>query len=340
MKEILVGEYRNEVLENEHFGHICVVSDRGNIEYAIGDAEHITFLRSSAKPIQCLPGLMEGIDEQFQFTGSETAIMAGSHLGEDFHIEAIQSMMRKVGVSEEKLVCGHSYPGQEAAKISVIQQHQNKQRMFHNCSGKHLGMLAYCKGMGLSIDHYDDPEHPIHKSILDILSLLSECPRQNIKSGVDGCGLPVYALPLRSIAEAYRKMACPHHISNSRLREAVIKITRYMNEHPKMIGGTDFICSLLLEDPNIVAKGGAEGVYCLGLKKEGLGIALKVMSGSQQVWGTIIAAILRQIGYDNQETIKRLSKAYPDEVMNSNGKTVGLKKALFLLNRDGMGVRA
>lgn len=68
-----------------------------------------------------------------------------------------------------------------------------------------------------------------------------------------------------------------------------------MNKHPKMVASEKFICTSLLEDSNIVAQGGAQGVYCFGLKKERLGFALKVANGSEDVWPNIIASILEQI---------------------------------------------
>lgn len=104
-----------------------------------------------------------------------------------------------------------------------------------------------------------------------------------------------------------------------------------MNKHPEMIASHDFICTVLLADPNIVAKGGAKGVYGFALKKERLSFALKVMDGSELVWPNIVASILEQIGYENRETIERLYALSSKVIINDNGEEVGERKTVFQL---------
>ncbi len=54
-----------------------------------------------------------------------------------------------------------------------------------------------------------------------------------------------------------------------RKKEKVLKrISDTMQAYPEIIASHDFICTVLLEDENIIAKGGAQGVYCLALKEE------------------------------------------------------------------------
>jgi len=55
MDEVLVEEYRGEVLECVHRGHICGVSYDSNVKYSVGDEGFLAYLRSSAKPIQAIP---------------------------------------------------------------------------------------------------------------------------------------------------------------------------------------------------------------------------------------------------------------------------------------------
>ncbi|MEG2935859.1 MAG: asparaginase, partial [Clostridium sp.] len=88
---------------------------------------------------------------------------------------------------------------------------------------------------------------------------------------------------------------------------------------------------LLNEDPNIVAKGGAKGVYCFGLKEERLGISIKIIDGSEDEWPIIVATILEQLNYKNKETIQRLRRVYPNTVINDNKKNVGESKVVFKL---------
>jgi len=104
-----------------------------------------------------------------------------------------------------------------------------------------------------------------------------------------------------------------------------------MNLHPNIVASEDFVCSVLLKDDNIIAKGGAQGVYCFGLKKERFGFALKVLSGSEDVWPNVLASILEQIGYSNKQTIESLRNLRPAVVKNDAGIIVGEVKEKFSL---------
>ncbi|WP_207671391.1 asparaginase [Paenibacillus cymbidii] len=334
MSELLIEERRGGLVECEYVGHICGVSYDGEIAYQFGNPRHWTYLRSAAKPFQAIPAFRCNAPENAGFTPKEMAIMAASHRGEPFHFEAVESMMRKIGVTEDDLVCCASYPLNAKARDALAAQGLPPRRQYHNCSGKHAGLLALCKSEGYPLQGYEDPGHPAQKDILAALAALSEYPAEQIRLGIDGCGLPVFALPLDHLAKAYLKLARPELIADPLTRSAVERITRLMNEHYEMVAGTNMICSSLLMDDNIVAKGGAKGVYCFGLRKEKMAFALKVMDGSEDKWPMIVAAILEQIGYDRQETIERMYALCPKQFANGNGTIVGENRAVFRLRKQ------
>jgi L-asparaginase II len=325
----LVEEYRGGVLENVHFGAIAIVDEKGNLLYSAGDPEHVTFLRSAAKPFQAIPAMKRRIDEVYGLTGHETALFAASHRGEAYHIDALESMLHKTGIKEEALHCCATYPLNEDAKAQRHRDHEAKRKIFHNCSGKHSGLIALCKHMGWDEHTYYDPKHPVQQEIVQTLAYIAEVPEASIPQGVDGCGLPIFALPLHKIAYAFMKLACPDLIEDADTRDAAARLARLMNEYPDMIADTKFVCSELLKDSNLTAKGGAKGVYGIGLRKERLGISLKVSDGSEQVWPCIIASILESIGYGNRETIDRLYKLVPNTIVNDGGTEVGERRAVF-----------
>ncbi|MFC5467391.1 asparaginase [Cohnella suwonensis] len=327
----LVREFRGGIEECVHSGHICGVNDRGEIRYGAGDPEAVTFLRSAGKPFQAIPVIRHGADARFGLTDAEGAILVGSHRAEPFHVIALESIADKIGVSEDLLLCHPTYPLSAYATESLHREHKPKRSIYHNCSGKHLGILALCKTLGYPVDGYGNPDHPAQEEILETLSYLAHYPKEKIGMGTDGCGFPVFALPLRALATAYLKLACPDLIANPDIRIAVQTIVRRMNEHPEMVAGTDRICSHLLMDSNIVAKGGAKGVYGFGLKKERLAFALKVLDGSEDEWPLIVASILEQIGYDNRETIDRMYGLAPVSIRNDNNRVVGRNQTAFTL---------
>ena len=63
MSEILVKEYRGNIVENAHRGSIAVVSSTGDTIAYLGDIEKQTFMRSASKPIQVLPTLLAGLQK-------------------------------------------------------------------------------------------------------------------------------------------------------------------------------------------------------------------------------------------------------------------------------------
>lgn len=333
--ELLIEERRGGLVECEYWGHVCVVSYSGEVLYQTGNPHHMTYLRSSAKPFQAIPSFRHNTGEKFGFTGKEMAIQTASHRCEPFHVEVLESMLGKIGVTEDDLVCCPSYPLNAKARDAVVAEGQKERRLYHNCSGKHLGILAYCKSKGYPLEGYADPNHPVQKEILETLAMLTEVPAEQIHIGIDGCGFPVFAIPLSNLAKGYLKLARPELIADEATRKAVEQITPLMNEHFEMVSGTDMICSALLMDDNIVAKGGAKGVYCVGLRKERMAFALKVMDGSEDKWPMIVASILEQLNYDRKDTIERLYKLCPKHFANGNGTIVGENRPVFQLQSNG-----
>ncbi|GIN84358.1 asparaginase [Heyndrickxia sporothermodurans] len=321
--DILIEEMRADLVENVHTGIICGVNDKLEQVFQVGDMQQKVFFRSAAKPIQALPIFLTNIIANYGLLEQEAALFAASHRGEAYHISSLESMLHKLPVEETELFCPPSLPLNEMPREQMLREGKMKRRLYHNCSGKHMGFVAVCHELGYPVNGYWKVDHPLQKQIIQILSTLSEVPISEITIGIDGCGVPVFAIPIRNMAITYLKLARPDLIADLPLRKAVMKLTKIMNKQYNMIASEHFICSVLLRDENIVAKGGAQGVYCLGLKNEKLGIALKVMNGSEEVWPNIVASILEQIDYKNKETISQLKNLKPDIVKNDSGVKVG-----------------
>src|ERR1700752_2064801 len=117
LAEPLVEVKRGSITESRHRGHIVVVEPDGNIIASAGPRETVTFLRSSAKPLQAMPLLVSGAADRFGFTDREVAMACGVHKGEPIHTELVASMLRKIGLGPEALKCGvHEPYGEEAAR--------------------------------------------------------------------------------------------------------------------------------------------------------------------------------------------------------------------------------
>lgn len=207
------------------------------------------FLRSLLKPIQASIMAELKTAEFFNFTNSELAVMQASHSGETCHTSLVQSILKKIGLSEESLKC----PPDKPLNPNVLSENQAPSGIHNNCSGKHSMMLAVSKQMGWDIEGYTDINHPVQKLIKAQVLKLSEI--DNAPQTVDGCTVPVWALSLKSIAKCFYKL---YNLEEYRfLKDA------YCSD-PYITGGTDV--SGLRQDtlimklnPKLIAKTGAGG---------------------------------------------------------------------------------
>lgn len=330
MKE-LIYEYRGELLENIHFGRIAGIDFSGNLRYEIGNANQMCYLRSCAKPIQCLPFFMHELDRQFSFTDEEAAIVASSQYGQPCHIQALESILNKLDIPEDMLIMKPTYPWDLNETKRLIAEHMPMRKIYHNCAGKHLGMIAMSKGLGCDPSNYWKPDSVLQKIIKHTISQLSGFPESEIIIGVDGCGVPVYALPLKNCAQAFASLSNPDSIADERLRHAVLRITDLMHRFPHMIEGEGTATTALLRDENILAKEGAEGMFIFALKKEQLAFALKVSDGAHKTVLHVIQGILEQLHYDNPSLFAELYSILSRDVYNDNSLKVGHVENAFQL---------
>lgn len=330
---LLTEEYRGGLLDLAHYGYISVVDENGRVVYAAGNPEAVVYYRSASKPVQALPVIAHRLDEKYGFTDEETVLFSGSHLGESFHIDALKSIMRKADLDPEDLIMKPTVPGSVQANEDRIRAGLPKSKLYHNCSGKHAALMLIQREMGGNVKDYWKVGSAGQNEVLRTMSALSEYPEEKVVIGVDGCGVPVFAYPMKNIAIAYKNLACVDTIRDDTLREAARRYVPRIHEYPHMMRGTGYLCSLINHDANIVAKGGANGVYGIGLKKERLGISFKIKDGTEAVWPLIIREIFRQIGYYNAETDAMLQSLNSGVTVNDNDTPVGEVKAVFKLEK-------
>lgn len=284
----LVRVIRSGVEEAVHYGSVAVADPEGRLVASAGDPERIVFARSSMKPLQAAVSVELAGDE---LTDGEVAIMAGSHNGEPAHVQAVKVVLYRagfdVGPDTEILRCPPSFPMHPETARTVPEP----RRLYHNCSGKHAGMVLACVRRGFDLDTYPEPDHPLQRAVLDAVTKTVGVPGA---VGVDGCGVPVHAVPLDSMATLFARLVQP----DGPLGDAGARVAAAMRApgSPYLVAGTGRLDTALMETvPYLVSKGGAEGLLCLGLVDQGLGIALKVEDGSIRPRGPTIVRILRQL---------------------------------------------
>jgi L-asparaginase II len=330
MSEIIAEEYRGGILENRHEGSLCILNEENKVIYSKGEIEKTPiFYRSAMKPLQSIPVFSTNVKDKYGLDSAEMALFCASQRGEEYHQRYLNSLINKLGAEESELICGESYPLNEAPKIDYICGGNKKRKLLHNCSGKHLGFLAYINEKDLNKEGYGDFNHPLQKLIKNEVEELSEYPKEKFAVGKDGCGVPIYGVPLRNMALSYLKFVNPNSgLSQEKVRILSL-ISQTMQENPEIIASHDFICTVLLKDKNIFAKGGAQGVYCLALKEEKISIALKVKSGTELLWPLVVAEALRKINYKNEQTIESLIKLRSYDILSDAGSPVGKTKIIL-----------
>lgn len=332
MSEVLAHVTRGELIESMHRGSIAVVHPDRSLVASSGDPALLTYWRSAAKPIQALTVITTGAADHFRFTDRELAVMCASHAAERFHRETVQSILDKIGLSERDLQCGTHMPLDEGAARELIVSGGQPTPLYSNCSGKHAAMLAVAVHMGFQPQGYYLADHPVQKLMIATVSDFCDVPVRDLQLGVDGCGVPVFGLPLRAMALAYARLADPSEIK-AEYAEAVERIVRAMQAYPEMVSGTGRFTTELMRAGagEVIAKSGAEGVFSFGLRSSGLGITVKVEDGGSRAIPRLVLEILRQLGYDLSGH-PLLLPFERGEVRNNRGELVGRILPVFTLD--------
>ena len=183
---VLVEVTRGPIVESWHYGTIAVAGPDGGLVAWAGDPDVVTYYRSSAKPIQAVPLVESGAAAHFDLTDAEIAVVCGSHGGEDIHVQAVMSILSKIGAEPEMLACGVHPPYDRAAARLLEERGQQPTALHNNCSGKHAGMLALARYHGWPLQGYQRPDHPVQQTMLRVVAEFAGLEPQDIEVGVDG----------------------------------------------------------------------------------------------------------------------------------------------------------
>jgi L-asparaginase II len=339
----LVEVWRGRIVESRHRGHVAVVDGEGRLVASLGEPETVTYLRSSAKPHQAVPLVATGAADRFGFDEREIAIACGSHSGQAVHAEMVARMLGKIGLGPDALNCGVHVPFDAETARALRESGRRPDILQNNCSGKHTGMLALALHLGAAPETYDHPESPVQRVILDAVSRFSGLPATEVALGVDGCGVPVFGMPVRAMALMYARLVSPPGDFDGVTREAARRVVAAMVRHPEMVGGTveRFDTEVMrATGGRVISKVGAEGVYTAGVLPcdewpKGLGLAFKVEDGEdRRARPTVAIESLRQLGVLNDDALAALKPCASFPVKNHRGDFVGEIKPSFELLRD------
>ena len=260
----------------------------GSVVAEAGDPSLVCFMRSSSKPLQALP-LARARDD---LDGVDLAIASASHLAQPTQLEAVRALLAKASATEDELECGAN--GHPPRKLN------------HNCSGKHAGMLALCRTRGWRSEGYRIEGHRVQRAMHAVHAEAAQVDEDEIRTGVDGCGVVTFALPLERMALAFGQLES---------LEGGDRVAAAMRTYPELIRGAGATDTRLMQAlPGWIAKGGAEGLLCAA--GDGIGIALKTEDGNGRGLGPATTAFLSRLDVD----VPGLER---EPIRNSLGEPVG-----------------
>jgi L-asparaginase II len=320
---------RGPLVESIHHVTACAVDGRGEVAFGAGDIEEPVFLRSSAKPFIAAAAVAAGVRERFALEPEEIAVMAASHFGEPFHVEAVRSILRKIGLDESALQCGTHLPYNEQAAAALQRYGVEPTPIFNNCSGKHAGILALCVAIGADPATYLEAENPAEREILEFCARVSDDDASTWPMGTDGCGIPVYGTSLRRAALSFARLATLDGISDG--DAAALRIVRdAMVAHPQFVAGTGQFDTVLMQATHgsLACKGGAEGVHGVAAIDRRLGYVSKVCDGAGRARGPSTIAALSQLGVIDDAKATELARFGRPIVYNRAHRIVGEIRAI------------
>ncbi len=333
--EILVEVTRGGIAESVHRGSIAVTDVDGRVVMGSGNPYVLTSMRSCAKPLQAMCVMLSGACEKFVFDDREIALFCGSLNGQDFQVDAVRSVLKKIGLSEENLKCGVHYPSHRQTANLLRAENIKPGAVHNNCAGKHAAMLALCVYNGWSVEDYEKPEHPVQKLVLNMIAEMTGERKEDIQMAVDGCGVPVFFTPLKSLARSYSLLskAFEYDQTGTVFERAVNRLMTASLDYPEMIAGDGRICTETIRicGRKIFAKTGAEGGYAMALFDKKYGVAIKIDDGSQRAYGPVIVEILNQLNVLEPLEKEKLQNYHRPLVKNHRGDSVGEVRAVFTL---------
>ena len=267
-----------------HRGTLIGLGADGRRVLTAGAVDEPIFPRSSAKPLQAVAMLRCGL----VLDGKLLALAAASHSGEDFHVAGVREILAAAGLTEDALQCPPSLPMDEPSLYAMIRCGAPPDRVHMNCSGKHAAMLATCVAAGWPTETYRDPAHPLQAEIRRTIERLAGQPVT--AAGVDGCGAPLFALPVSALARAFRSMVLSAPGSPERT------VADAMRTYPDWTSGSTRSERALMDAvPGLMLKSGAEGMEAFALA-DGRAGAFKIDDGAGRARPPLTVALLHALG--------------------------------------------
>ena len=311
---VLVHVTRGGFVESAHRATLVATDPDGGHPLRHGRVEDAVLPRSSLKPVQALTMVRLGLD----LPPHLLALVCSSHSAEEVHRQGVAEILATVDLELDDLQNTPAFPIGELENARWLAAGTAPASVAQDCSGKHAGMLVTCRVNGWPTHDYLDPAHPLQQAMA---TTTHEVVGEVTHTTVDGCGAPLFAVPLAGLAACFGVLAAADPTTDEG------RVADAMRAAPHMVGGTGRDVTAFMEAvPGLIAKDGAEAVYAAGLA-DGRGIALKVADGapSSRARRALLAHALLALGVDTPGL-----RDLADQPVLGHGTPVGAVEVLDL----------
>ena len=312
---------RGGSIESRHRVHAAAVGPGDTTVAVARDPALVTMWRSCAKLFQVLPLLSSGGFDSLGWGDEELALACASHGGEPEHIAIADRMLHAIGREEGDLACGPHEPLSARGAKLARETGRPFSRLMNNCSGKHAAMLARATTAGWATHGYERRDHNVQRGCLAEVATWSGVPIDDMPIAIDGCGVPVMALPLTAMALAYSRWGQAVEVGD----ELPSRTAGALRANPFLFGGTDRFDTMMIEetDGRVISKVGAEGVHTISVPSLGLGFAIKVEDGALRAQHIAVIRGLQLLGVLPETLSPRMAEWALKPIRNTRGEIVG-----------------
>ncbi|SDH30819.1 L-asparaginase II [Leifsonia sp. 98AMF] len=306
---------RSRFVESRHAGSAVVLGPDGDIVRTLGAPDKPVFPRSSMKPFQAVAVMGAGVPLE----GASAVLATASHAGTPAHLSVVRKLLAQAQLTEDALRCPADWPLDTAARDELVRAGEHKHPLYMNCSGKHAAMLLACRVNGWPTESYLDPQHPMQQHIRDTVERFTG--EKVVATGIDGCGAPVHAMSLLSLARGIQRIATASEGSPFALFRNAALLKNAVLADGWAIDGPGRANTVVIDELGVFAKGGAEGVMVMAAP-DGTTVTLKVLDGSLRAASIVALRLLADAGALSHDDVDRVAPKL-DLAVLGRGEPVG-----------------
>lgn len=318
--ELAVVE-RSGFVESRHVGSAIVLGPDGSVARSLGAPSAPVFPRSSMKPFQAIAIMGSGVS----LDGAAAVLATASHAGTPAHLSVVRGLLAQAQLPESTLKCPSDWPLDSASRDDVIRAAEHRQPIYMNCSGKHAAMLLACVVNGWPTESYLDPQHPMQQQVRDVVERLTG--DKVVATGVDGCGAPVHAMALSTLARGIQRIATASDGSPFALYRNAALLKNAVLANGWAIDGPGRANTVVIDELGVFAKLGAEGVMVMAAP-DGTTVALKVLDGSLRAATIVALSLLADAGAVDRSAVDAVAPKL-DLAVLGGGEPVGEIRATY-----------